>query len=124
METTIYSPEQHPQVTVVQVHGDVDCGESGADRLSGLLHSLVDSGDRFLVVDLSEAGFVVSRAIAQVMAVLARLRQREGDLVLVVQPGPVLKSLQIVGAPKLTLVLEYLDQAIDQMALKAAESHE
>jgi len=124
METTIYSPDEHPGVTVIATSGDVELGECGCDRLIQLLCSLVEAGERFLVFDLSESERVTDRALAELVSVLAQVRLAGGDAVFVVQPGPVLKGLQTIGVSNLTLVLEYLDQAIGQMAMKATEADE
>ena len=122
METTIYNPDGDTRVTVVQTSGEVAPGASGGDRLCGLLHGLVDAGDRFLVVDLSGSDAVAERALAEMMSVLARARLAGGDLVFVVQPGEVLRDLRTIGVTGLTLVLEFLDQAVDQMVMKASEA--
>jgi len=90
METSIFSAEKHPEVTVVEVHGDVECGACGAERLCGLLHTLVDNGDRWMVVDLRKAGVVHERALAEMLAVLGRLRLRRGNMVVVSAPGDLL----------------------------------
>ncbi len=122
METTIYQPEEHPDVTVVEVHGDVECGECGTERLCGLMHNLVDGGDRWMVVDLSGAGAVHERALADTMAVLARLRLKGGDMIVVSAPGDLLKSLRTMGFHDLTLVLDDVDMAVQQAARKAGEA--
>ena len=97
METTIYASEKHPEVTVVEVHGDVECGACGAERLCGLLHNLVDAGDRWMVVDLRDAGAVDERALTDLLAVLGRLRLRGGNMMLASAPGELLKSLRTIG---------------------------
>jgi len=119
METTIFSDEKHPEVTVVEVHGDVECGACGVDRLCGLLHGLVDGGDRWMVVDLRDAGEVHERALTEVLAVLGRLRLRGGNLMLVSPPGDLLKSIRAVGFHELTLVLDDVDRAVGQAAREA-----
>jgi len=124
METTIYTADECASVTVIETSGDVEFGESGCERLVRLLHGLVEGGDRFLVFDLSKSEQVADRALAELVGVLARVRLAGGDAVFVVQPGAVLKALQTIGVSKLTLVLEYLDQAIGQMTMKAREADE
>jgi anti-anti-sigma regulatory factor len=119
VETTIYTSEKHPEVTVVEVHGDVDCGQCGLDRLCGLLHNLVDSGDLWLVVDLQGAKTVHERALAEILAVLGRLRLRGGDMMLVAPPGDLLKSIRTIGFHELTLVLDDVETAIQQAAREA-----
>jgi anti-anti-sigma regulatory factor len=119
VETTIYTSEKHPEVTVVEVHGDVDCGACGLDRLCGLLHNLVEGGDRWMVVDLREAGSVHERALAEILAVLGRLRLRGGNLIVVAPPGDLLKAIRTIGFHELTLVLDDVDRAVQQAAREA-----
>jgi anti-anti-sigma regulatory factor len=119
VETTIYTSEKHPEVTVVEVHGDVDCGACGLDRLCGLLHNLVDNGDLWMVVDLRGAGCVHERALAEILAVLGRLRLSGGNMILVAPPGDLLKSLRTIGFHELTLVLDDAESAIQQAAREA-----
>ncbi len=122
METTIFAAEKHPEVAVVEVHGDVERGACGAERLCGLLHNLVDGGDRWMVVDLREAGVVHERALAEILAVLGRLRLRGGKMMLVSAPGELLKSLRTMGFHELTLVLDDVDIAVQQAAREANTS--
>jgi anti-anti-sigma regulatory factor len=124
VETTIYSSEKHPQVAVVEVHGNVECGECGTDRLCGLLHNLVDSGDRWLVVDLTKAGDIDERALAEMLAVIGRLRLREGDMILVAQPGDLPRKMRTMGFHELTVVLDDVEMAVEQAALKAGAKRE
>lgn len=119
VETAIYTSEKHPEVTVVEVHGDVDCSECGLDRLCGLLHNLVDSGDLRMVVDLREAGVVHERALAEILSVLGRLRLRGGNLLVVAPPGDLLKSVRTIGFHELTLVLDDVETAVQQAAREA-----
>lgn len=119
METTIYTSEKHPEVTVVEVHGDVDCGACGLDRLCGLLHNLVDAGDLHMVVDLRAAGTVHDRALAEILAVLGRLRLKGGHMIVVAPPGELLKSIRTIGFHELTLVLDDVESAIQQAAREA-----
>ncbi len=119
METTIYYPEQHPDVTVVEVHGEVEVGESGCGVLSRLFGSLLAGGDRFMVVDLQEAGPIAEGAYAELLGLYGRLRLRGGDMVLVAPPGEVLKALTTVGFGNLTPILDDVERAIEQAAVKA-----
>lgn len=124
METTIYSAEENAAVTVMEVRGDVDCGEAGADRLCVLMRSLVGSGARFIVVDLSQTDFLASEALGEILAVLARVRLKGGDLVLVSPPGTVLSALNAVRVGDLTQILDTRDEAIALLAVQAGETRE
>jgi len=124
VETTIYTSTEHPAVTVAEVRGDVDCAEGGADRLSGLLHGLLGSGARYVAVDLSEVGYLVSRALGEMLAVLARMRLRGGDLVLVAAPGAVLSALEAVGVGEMTRIFDNRDEAVAYLATQVGEDSE
>lgn len=119
VETTIYTSEKHPEVVVVEIHGDVDCGACGLDRLCGLMHNLVDAGDRWMVVDLRDAGEVHERALAEMLAVLGRLRLAGGSMILVAAPGELLRAIRTIGFHELTVVLDDVDTAVEQAAVRA-----
>jgi anti-anti-sigma regulatory factor len=119
VETTIYTAEKHPEVVVVEVHGDVNCDVCGLDRLCGLLHNLVDGGDRWMVVDLRGAGVVHERVLAEVLAVLGRLRLKGGNMILAVPAGELLQAIRTIGFHELTLVLDNVDSAVQQAAREA-----
>ncbi|MGD9498464.1 MAG: STAS domain-containing protein [Armatimonadota bacterium] len=124
METTIYYPEQHPGVTVVEVHGDVEAGECGSEVLCRLINSAIAGGDRWLVVDLAQVGRMAEEAVAQLLAVYGRLRLRGGEMLVVSPPGELLRLLNTVGLGKLTLILDDLDTAVQQAALRAGADSE
>lgn len=124
MEITIYYPEQHSNVTVVEVHGDIEAGECGCDALCRWLDSLLAGGDRFLVLDLQNVATVAHDAVAALLSVYGKLRLRGGDMILVAPPGDVLKALRTVGFDKLTLVLDDTERAITQAAVKAGAGSE
>mgnify|MGYP000356628193 CR=1 FL=1 len=124
METTIYNPEENEAVTVMEVRGDVDDGEQGADGVCGLMRSLVSSGALFIVMDLSQTDFLASEALGEMLALLARVRLKGGDLVLVARAGAVLAALNAVRVGDLTQILESRDEAIALLAAQAGESRE
>jgi len=124
VETTLHTSTNHPEVTVLEVRGDVDPGERGGDRLCGLLRSLLGCEQRHIVVDLSEVGYLVSRALGEILAVLARVRLRGGDLVLVATPGAVLSALEAVRVGEITRIFDSRDEAIEHLAAQAGESSE
>ncbi len=85
------------EVAVVRVIGDVDVGDQGVDQLRAALDELVESGARYVLIDLTDTTFVVSRGFGQMLVALARLRTRGGDLRVAGASGSVLKAAQTVG---------------------------
>ena len=124
METTIYNAEHAEAVTVMEIHGDVDAGQGGADRLCGLLRGLVGSGARYLVVDLAQTRHLVSEALGGILAALARVRLKGGDLVLAGAAGGVLAALNAVRVGDLTRLFDAREEAVAYLAGQAGESSE
>jgi len=97
MELKVTRPEAAGGVTIVEVSGEMDIGEAGVDRLRQAFDELVESGQRNVVLDLSEADYIVSRGFGQMLVALARLRTRGGDLRLAGAHGSVLAAAEMVG---------------------------
>ena len=96
--------------TVVEVRGDLDMATS--PRLLAGLQRVVDAGDRQVVVDLGEVGFLDSSALGALVLTFKNLRDAGGCLRLAaVQP-----------AVRSVLSITSIDRAIDvHDSVEAAE---
>lgn len=97
MELEVTEPDTPQGVAVVKCAGEMDIGEMGVDQLRGAFDQLVESGVRNVVLDLSEATYIVSRGFGQMLVALARLRTRGGDLRIAGARGSVLAAADMVG---------------------------
>lgn len=79
--------------TVLTLAGEVDL--STAPALRQQLASVFDGGTNHVVVDLRQVGFMDSTGLGVLMGAHLRLRERDGDLALVAQEGPVLRVLTL-----------------------------
>lgn len=80
---------------VVKVTGEIDL--STADSVADQFNELMETGARHLVADLDEVTFMDSTALAILVHVHNRVRQQEGDLVVVCREGPAKKLLAATG---------------------------
>ena len=116
METTVTEIPNDPSVTVLSISGAVDAGAEGLARLTRVLDGLVDENVCYLVVDLSEADFLISRALGQLLTTAVRLRNRGGEMVIAGATGSVAASALQVGVGAMVQLCETVDAAVEAMA--------
>lgn len=89
------SEEVEDSVCVLRVSGDVDFDV--APELKQRIVGHVEAGDRRLIIDLSEVGFIDSTAIGVLVAALKRLRDAGGTLMVVCDNEDVRSIFATVG---------------------------
>jgi anti-sigma B factor antagonist len=119
MEAMVREAHTDPEVTVVEVAGEMDIGHSGVDRFRQILDGLVDAGARRVVVDLSRASYVVSRGFGQILVALARLRTRNGDLRAAGAQGAVWSAASTVGLDNIIKFYPSVDDAVQSFVEEA-----
>jgi len=117
METAVTEIDREPPVTVLAIRGEVDAGAEGVERLSRLLDSLVDEGVRYLVVDLSGAEFLISRALGQLLTTAVRLRARGGDMAIAGARGSVAASTLTTGVAAMVPLCETVEAAVGTLTV-------
>ena len=118
METAVTEIDREPPVTVLAICGEVDAGAEGLERLSRLLDSLVDEDVRYLVVDLSGAEFLISRALGQLLTTAVRLRNRGGDMAIAGATGSVAASTLTTGVAAMVPLWETVETAVEAVVQK------
>jgi len=113
METAVTEIDREPPVTVLAIRGEVDAGAEGLERLSRLLDGLIDEGVRYLVVDLSQAEFLISRALGQLLTTAVRLRSRGGDMAIAGATGSVAASTLKTGVAAMVPLCETVQAAAE-----------
>ncbi len=112
METTVTEVAGDPPVTVLAICGAVDAGAEGLERLGRVLDGLIDEGVVHLVVDLTDAEFLVSRALGQLLTIAVRLRSRGGDMAIAGATGSVAASVLMVGVGAMVQLCETVEDAV------------
>lgn len=90
--TTHEGPDGWP---VVQIAGEIDL--STADLVAGQFDALIEAGHRHLIADLNKVAFIDSTGLAILVRVLNRVREDDGDLVVMCKEGPAHKVLTASG---------------------------
>ena len=111
MEMTVREASSEPPVTVLAIKGEIT-GAEGVERLSRLVEGLLGEGVTNLVMDLSEAEFMVSRALGQILTTAVRCRFRGGELTVSGARGPVAAAALAVGVGAMIEFFETVDQAV------------
>lgn len=104
-------------VCVVRVGGYVDFDV--APRLKQSIVHRIERGDRLIVVDLSEAGFIDSTAIGVLVGALKRLSETGGALAVVSDNHNVRGIFEIVGLESVISLHHSLDHALAAVAQAA-----
>ncbi|MGH8936189.1 MAG: STAS domain-containing protein [Acidimicrobiia bacterium] len=89
------TPRTEGRWSVLEVGGEIDLAT--AAQLREAVLDLIQNGSRQVVVDLRGVEFMDSTGLGVLVGALKRLREQEGDLVLVCTEGPVLKILTLTG---------------------------
>lgn len=98
--------------TILHVHGEIDMSTAPAVRREVV--DLVGEGVRWLVLDLSDVGFVDSTGLGVLVGALKRVRAAGGDMTLVCGRESLLELFRMT---RLTAVFEMFDD------LAAAGAH-
>lgn len=80
---------------VLELEGELDAYV--APELRERLHGLVDQGTSPLVVDLSRVTFLDSTILGTLVGGLRRMRERGGELQLVMPPQPARRIFELTG---------------------------
>lgn len=97
------------QVPVIALTGEVDVYT--APRLKQQMISLLDGGATNLVVDLTGVEYLDSTALGVLIGGLKRMRERDGDVVLVCPGARIRRVFEITGLDKIFGIYENEDDA-------------
>jgi len=111
MELDVRTDESPDPYTVVAVAGELDVGL--APQLRAQLAELIDDGKTDIVVDLSAVEFIDSTGLGVLIGLLRRLRERGGDLTLVVTRPDILRIFEITGLGSEFCILDSLSGLSD-----------
>ncbi|MGQ9729726.1 MAG: STAS domain-containing protein [Candidatus Zipacnadales bacterium] len=120
MEVTVREGLTDPRVRIVEVSGEMDIGPNGVERFRQILDDLVDGGERRVVLDLSEATYIISRGFGQMLVALTRLRSQKGDLRVAGAKGAVWSAATTVGLDNIIKFYPSCEEALNSFAEEAA----
>ena len=97
-------------VRILSVHGDADL--HSAPELREALRGATDEGATTLVVDLSGTTVIDSTSLGVLLGAMKRLRERDGQIRLVVPRPEVRRVLEITMLDRIFSLHETLDEAL------------
>jgi anti-sigma B factor antagonist len=98
---------------VVAVRGEIDLFT--APELKRTLADAIEDGATRVAVDLSETTFLDSTALGVLIGAVKRLRQRDGQLVIVNSDANIQKTFEITGLDQIFTIVETRDAAVSAL---------
>jgi anti-sigma B factor antagonist len=105
-------------VVVLGVHGEADL--HSAPELRERLRVAIDSGATVVVVDLTETDFVDSTSLGVLLGATRRLREREGEIRLVVSRPELRRIFEITLLDRIFELHDTREQALAAVPAEAA----
>jgi anti-sigma B factor antagonist len=97
-------------VTVFTLEGRIDT--QGAETLDQALQAAVTAGKSWMVLDMSQSGYICSAGLRTLADVLTKNRAQDGDLKLAAVPPRVLSILQVIGFDNFFSIYDSVKDAV------------
>jgi anti-anti-sigma factor len=98
------------QMSIVSIAGSIDA--STADHITSFVDERISSGEKHLVIDLSEVEFMSSAGLRIILGALKEIRKQEGNLYLAGPQAGVERVLKMSGFSKIVKIYDNVDKAI------------
>lgn len=95
---------------IIELEGEVDVYT--APQLKQQMITLLEAGARELVVDLTKVDYLDSTALGVLIGGLKRMRERDGNMVLVCPSPRIRRVFEITGLDKIFEIFNTSDDAI------------
>jgi len=102
---------------IIELEGEVDVYT--APQLKQQMINLLESGARELVVDLTKVDYLDSTALGVLIGGLKRMRERDGNMVLVCPSPRIRRVFEITGLDK---IFDIFNTAEDAMEVSGGEA--
>ena len=106
------SVQQSDQISIVSIAGSIDA--LTADQVTGCIDERISSGEKYLVLDLSEVEFMSSAGLRVILGAMKETRQQGGDLYLAGAQAGVDRVLKMSGFSKILKTYDSVDEAVAQ----------
>ena len=98
MNLSITTRSLRPEVRLVDLEGEVDVYSS--TQLKQDLAQIINEGAKYIVLNLSRVEYLDSTGLGLLIGALKRLRENEGDLVIVSPNSRIMRVFEITGLYK------------------------
>lgn len=117
IEFAIEDRRVREDVHLVSVTGEIDLFT--APEFKECLSGPIDDGAARVIVDLSATTFIDSSSLGVLIGAHRRLKQRDGNLVVVCDNDTIVKTFRITGLDSVFTLVPSLDDALDGDAVGA-----
>jgi len=109
---------------ILSIQGEVDVNTEGRKSdvvvLHGEFDELINNRIKWIILDLSEATYIVSSGFGQILAAMTRLRARRGDLYIACIHGAVWTAASTVGLDSLLKFFSTIEEALAEIRQKVS----
>ena len=109
MSFKIHTQTGDDGVPVIQLEGEVDVYT--APQLKQQIIAALEAGSKQMVVDLSKVDYLDSTALGVMIGGLKRIRENDGDMVLVCPSARIRRVFEITGLDKIFGIHDTVDLA-------------
>ena len=95
---------------VIAARGEIDLFT--APELKQVVTDAIESGERRVVIDLTDVSFLDSTALGVLIGAVKRLRSRGGALAIVNTEASITKTFEITGLDQIFTILPSRDEAL------------
>ena len=106
------SVQKSDQISIVSITGSIDA--LTADQITGCVDEQINSGEKYLIIDLSEVEFMSSAGLRVILGALKETRKQSGDLYIAGARAGVERVLKMSGFSKILKIYDNVDNAIAQ----------
>lgn len=104
--------QKSDQISIVSIAGSIDAFT--ADQIMGCVNERINSGEKYLLLELSDVEFMSSAGLRIILGALRETRKQGGNLYIAgAQPG-VERVLKMSGFSKILNIYDNVDNAIAQ----------
>ena len=100
-----------PDIVVVELSGKLALGRE-SQRVEGLLHDLVNSGCKRLILEMTGVNYIDSAGVGLVALASGKMNESGGKVILVAPAGRVLEVLKMTQLNRLVTVCASEDEAV------------
>ena len=100
-----------PDIVVVELSGKLALGRE-SQRVEGLLHDLVNSGCKRLILEMTGVNYIDSAGVGLLALASGKMHESGGKVILVAPAGRVLDVLKMTQLNRLVTVCASEDEAV------------
>lgn len=106
------------ELPIIELEGEVDVYT--APQLKQQMISLLESGAKELIVDLTKVDYLDSTALGVLIGGLKRMRERDGNMVLICPSPRIRRVFEITGLDKIFDIFNAQEDAMESMGKETA----